>query len=287
LRWSCDIAAATDQRIKPVWTSADGAVARSGLGLHPLCSPSSRAKACEPISDAFALCSSAGHRPLRSLLLPRIGNQPSWLLRVDVIKVDVNPRESCAARVRTVRFTISSRVNYEFATPGPTVSARLRTMAALRETVDTLYASGLEIRPAEGLVLASGRALGAPNAGPGFSASTSPHAAGDSGDSGDRDAGSGWTFTIEERTKRRRVRYAGLVCRRRRRSEATPGDPELARAAALGPRAVRAADLAHLRPPSKHDDAGSVSGVCRRADAGLVRCAEQRPEQASSSRTAR
>ena len=49
-------------------------------------------------------------------------------------------------------------------------------MAALREIADILCASGLKIRLAEGLVLASGRALGAPNAGPGFSASTSPHA---------------------------------------------------------------------------------------------------------------
>jgi hypothetical protein len=50
-------------------------------------------------------------------------------------------------------------------------------MAALREVADTLYASGLEIRLAEGLALASGRALGAASAGPGFSALTSPNAA--------------------------------------------------------------------------------------------------------------
>ena len=87
------------------------------------------------------------------------------------------PGENLAPpRSRTVRFTIFSRVNYEFATPRPRVPARLRTMAALREIADILSASGLEIRPAEGLVLASGRALGAPNVGSGFSASTSPHA---------------------------------------------------------------------------------------------------------------
>jgi hypothetical protein len=50
-------------------------------------------------------------------------------------------------------------------------------MAAFPESADTLYAGELEIGLGEGLVLASGRAPGAPNAGPGFSTSMSPHAA--------------------------------------------------------------------------------------------------------------
>jgi DNA-binding winged helix-turn-helix (wHTH) protein len=56
-------------------------------------------------------------------------------------------------------FTISSPLDYKFATPAGPGPARLATVASIPDNADTLYAGELEIRPGDGLVLASGRAL--------------------------------------------------------------------------------------------------------------------------------
>jgi DNA-binding response OmpR family regulator len=66
-----------------------------------------------------------------------------------------------AARVAS--FTDFSRLDNEFATPHAHAHATLRVVAAFTESADLpaeiLYAGELEIRLAEGLVLATGRAL--------------------------------------------------------------------------------------------------------------------------------
>jgi DNA-binding response OmpR family regulator len=56
-------------------------------------------------------------------------------------------------------FTEFSRLDNEFATPWRRGAATLCTMSAYAESSDVLYAGELEIRPVEGLVLATGRAL--------------------------------------------------------------------------------------------------------------------------------
>src|SRR2546428_12261919 len=55
-------------------------------------------------------------------------------------------------------FTHFSRLDYEFATPLPEASARGALVAALRESVEVLYAGELELRLDEGLVPATGQA---------------------------------------------------------------------------------------------------------------------------------
>jgi DNA-binding response OmpR family regulator len=56
-------------------------------------------------------------------------------------------------------FTVFSQVDHEFATPRRDRAATLRVVAAYQESADILYAGELEIRPDEGLVLATGQAL--------------------------------------------------------------------------------------------------------------------------------
>ena len=56
-------------------------------------------------------------------------------------------------------FTHFSRLDYEFATPLREASARVALVAALRESVEVLYAGELELRLDEGLVPATGQAL--------------------------------------------------------------------------------------------------------------------------------
>jgi DNA-binding response OmpR family regulator len=56
-------------------------------------------------------------------------------------------------------FTISSPVDYDFATPNEGAPASLTTVATVPESADTQHAGELEIRPGDGLVLAAGRAL--------------------------------------------------------------------------------------------------------------------------------
>jgi DNA-binding response OmpR family regulator len=57
------------------------------------------------------------------------------------------------------RFTNFSLLDYDFATPSATRAWEAARVASLPESADTLYAGELEIRPGDGLVLASGRAL--------------------------------------------------------------------------------------------------------------------------------
>jgi DNA-binding response OmpR family regulator len=56
-------------------------------------------------------------------------------------------------------FTVFSQVDHEFATLSWDHAATLRVVAAYPESADILYAGELEIRPDEGLVLATGQAL--------------------------------------------------------------------------------------------------------------------------------
>jgi DNA-binding response OmpR family regulator len=56
-------------------------------------------------------------------------------------------------------FTTSLRVNHELETPRLAGEAILNNVANPQQSTNTLYAGELEIRPGEGLVLATGRAL--------------------------------------------------------------------------------------------------------------------------------
>jgi DNA-binding response OmpR family regulator len=63
---------------------------------------------------------------------------------------------------RRSAFTNISRIDHDFATPWVSVGETLRVVAVYQESADVpdiLYAGELEIRPDEGLVLATGQAL--------------------------------------------------------------------------------------------------------------------------------